>query len=353
MSRVQNKLRPIRSTEDSLNFSYRRSTLLMYVKELGCRGAGRVLGNVDAVPTPTMEDEPERSSWTILRPVKPGDNLEAASRLSHVPLTTPGSRIPTEDLSVRARGTLLSTTEEGPVLTATIAGVISRVNKLVMVAPLRAKYIPETGDVVIGRVIELVGKRWRLDIHAARLAVLMLSAVNLPGGIQRRRTYEDELNMRTFFKEGDLVSAEVQEQWADGSVALHTRSLRYGKLVGGQFITVQAELVKRAKKHFHELPCGVHAILGNNGYIFVAERVEGFIFDAPKPPPVTLEIRQRIARVSNSILALDAEFIAIAPNTIMDVYNTSVANSVPVKDMLRPDVIRNICAGARSMREAA
>lgn len=300
-----------------------------------------------------MDDVQKATSWTLLRPAQPEDNLEAASRLSHVPITTPGSRIPTEDLSVRARGTLLSTTEEGPLLTATVAGVISRVNKLVMVAPLRAKYIPETGDVVIGRVVELAGKRWRLDIHAARFAILMLSAVNLPGGVQRRRTQEDELNMRSFFKEGDLVSAEVQEQWADGSVALHTRSLRYGKLAGGQFITVQAELVKRAKKHFHELPCGVHAILGNNGYIFVAERVEGLLFDSPKPKPVSVETRQTIARVANSILALDAEFIAIAPDTIMDVYNTSIANSIAIKDMLRPDVIRNMCAGAHSMRVLA
>lgn len=300
-----------------------------------------------------MDDKQETTSWKLLRPVRPEDNLEAVARLSHVPITTPGSRIPTEDLSVRARGTLLSTTEEGPLLTATVAGVISRVNKLVMVAPLRAKYIPETGDVVIGRVVELAGKRWRLDIHAARFAVLMLSAVNLPGGVQRRRTQEDELNMRSFFKEGDLVSAEVQEQWADGSVALHTRSLRYGKLAGGQFITVHAELVKRAKKHFHELPCGVHTILGNNGYIFIAERVEGLMFDSSKPKPVSLDTRQKIARVANSILALDAEFIAIAPDTIMDVYNTSIANSVGIKDMLRTDVIRNICAGAHSMRVAA
>lgn len=237
-------------------------------------------------------------------------------------------------------------------LTATVAGVISRVNKLVMVVPLRATYVAETGDVVIGRVVELMGKRWRLDINAGRLAVLLLSAVNLPGGVQRRRTYEDELNMRSFFVEGDLVSAEVQEQWADGSVALHTRSLRYGKLIGGQFLSVQAELVKRAKKHFHQLSCGVHAILGNNGYIFVAEQVTGGLGKMPKVT-VTTEMRQKIARVANSILALDAEFIAIAPETIMDVYDTSVANGVTLTEMMRPDVRRNMCIGARSMRDAA
>lgn len=291
-------------------------------------------------------------SWTIVRPVKAADASGAAARLSHVPITTPGSKIPTEDLSVRARGTLLSATEEGPVLTATVAGVISRVNKLVMVVPLRAKYVAETGDVVVGRVHELAGKRWRIDINAARHAVLLLSAVNLPGGIQRRRTYEDELNMRSFFKEGDLVSAEVQEQWADGSVALHTRSLRYGKLVGGQFITVQSELVKRAKKHFHELPCGVHAILGNNGFIFVAEKVEGGVQRDGKVV-IEADVRARIARVANCILALDAEFIAIGPDTIMDVYECSVDNSVALRDMIRPDVMKTICVGARSMRDAA
>lgn len=306
-------------------------------------------------------------SWSIVRPVWPDDKTEAATRLSHVPITTPGSKIPTEDLSVRARGTLLGTTSNGnAVLTATVAGVVSRVNKLVMVVPLRATYVAETGDVVIGRVVELAGKRWKLDIHAARHAILLLSAVNLPGGVQRRRTHEDELKMRTYFKEGDLVSAEVQEQWADGTVALHTRSMRYGKLTSGQFVSVQAELVKRAKKHFHELPCGVHAILGNNGYIFVAERVEAERVEAERVEAgvvqhqakkvrtvVAADVRKKIARVVNCILALDAEFIAIGPDTIMDVYDTSVQNSVPLKDMLRPDVMKNMCTGARSMRDAA
>jgi exosome complex RNA-binding protein Rrp4 len=34
----------------------------------------------------------------------------------------------------------------------------------------------------------------------------MLSAVSLPGGVQRRRTAEDELQMREIFQEGDLIS---------------------------------------------------------------------------------------------------------------------------------------------------
>lgn len=36
--------------------------------------------------------------------------------------------------------------------------------------------------------------------------------------------------MRQFLQEGDLISAEVQSVYSDGSLSLHTRSLRYGKV---------------------------------------------------------------------------------------------------------------------------
>eukprot|EP00177_Eucheuma_denticulatum_P008067 GFKZ01014695.1.p1 GENE.GFKZ01014695.1~~GFKZ01014695.1.p1 ORF type:complete len:309 (-),score=6.98 GFKZ01014695.1:460-1386(-) len=300
------------------------------------------------------------SKLAVVRPNPRPDSVDALSRLSHVPITLPGATIPTEDLSVRARGTLLSTTSEGRVLTATVAGVISRVNKLIMVRPLRTKYVPETGDVVIGRVIELSHKRWRLDINASKHATLLLSAVNLPGGVQRRRTQADELNMRAFYKEGDLVSAEIQEQWDDGTAALHARSLRYGKLSGGTLITVQAELVKRAKKHFHRLPNGVHAILGNNGFIFLSDRTED---QAARQVQTTRRqdadreqegvMRGKIARVRNCIVALDMEFVAIGPDTITDVYDRSVSTNVRLEDMTRPDIAKAICSGAHAMRDRA
>jgi exosome complex RNA-binding protein Rrp4 len=40
----------------------------------------------------------------------------------------------------------------------------------------------------------------------------------------------DELQMRDFFEEGDLLVAEVQAFFADGAMSLHTRSLKYGKV---------------------------------------------------------------------------------------------------------------------------
>ncbi len=87
---------------------------------------------------------------------------------------------------------------------------------------------------------------------------------------QRRRTAEDSLQMRAFFAEGDLLSAEVQAVHHDGSVSLHTRSTKYGKLVSGQLLCVPQALIKRCKQHFLDLQADVSIILGNNGYIWLS-----------------------------------------------------------------------------------
>jgi exosome complex RNA-binding protein Rrp4 len=47
-----------------------------------------------------------------------------------------------------------------------------------------SRYTPEVGDLVIGRIVEVGPSRWKVDANARQDAILMLSSVNLPGGIQ-------------------------------------------------------------------------------------------------------------------------------------------------------------------------
>lgn len=49
----------------------------------------------------------------------------------------------------------------------------------------------------------------QVDINARLDGILMLSAISLPGGVQRRRTQSDELQMRSFFQENDLISVRT------------------------------------------------------------------------------------------------------------------------------------------------
>jgi exosome complex component RRP4 len=91
-------------------------------------------------------------------------------------------------------------------LVASIAGVVERINKLICVKPLMTRYTGDVGDVIIGRIIAVGQERWRIDINAKQDGVLLLSSINLPGGVRRRRTTEDQLKMRDFFVENDVIS---------------------------------------------------------------------------------------------------------------------------------------------------
>jgi exosome complex component RRP4 len=53
----------------------------------------------------------------------------------------------------------------------------------------------------------------------------------------------DELQMRNFFEEGDLLVAEVQAFFSDGAMSLHTRSLKYGKVSGPFIIQLDSLIV--------------------------------------------------------------------------------------------------------------
>ncbi|KAI4977806.1 hypothetical protein ZWY2020_014360 [Hordeum vulgare] len=117
-----------------------------------------------------------------------------------------------EDSILKGHGT---SDQDGEVV-ATVCGVVERVQNLVCVRALRARYKPQKGDIIIGRVSE------------------------------RRRTDVDELNMRSILEENDLVCAEVRHIQHDGSLDLQPRSQKYGKLQRGQLLTVPAYLVAKA-----------------------------------------------------------------------------------------------------------
>ena len=49
---------------------------------------------------------------------------------------------------------------------------------------------------VVGKIVQVDQKRWLVDIGSYQHAFLKLTSINLPGGVQRRRSEEDSLNMR-------------------------------------------------------------------------------------------------------------------------------------------------------------
>ncbi|EEH59985.1 uncharacterized protein MICPUCDRAFT_70240 [Micromonas pusilla CCMP1545] len=252
---------------------------------------------------------------------------------------------------LRGHGTILVSDR----FTATICGTIERVGNLVSVRPFRCTYKPETGDVVLGRVIERAGKCWKLDINSWQDASLHLSAINLPGGIPRRRNADDELNMRQLYDDDDLVSAEVQSVHRDGTVMLHTRGPKYGCMSLGQLISVVPVLVKRAETHFHrvcsDLKTDIEILIGCNGYIWVGLKHSACFTHDPEcsksqnntggcerevfSTSVNAHTRDQVCRVASAVRVLSMLHLAIYPKRILDVVDRSNDWGVSNTDMLR------------------
>ena len=157
---------------------------------------------------------------------------------------------------------------------------------------------------------------------------------------QRRRSVEDEQAMRRYLQEGDLICAEVQSIFADGSLSLHTRVLKYGKLSQGIMLKVSPALIKRQKTHFHNLTNGACLILGNNGYVWIGANVAdtdrsegGFTQDLSR---VNQENREVCARLRNCILSLTKSNILLSDTSVTYAYEESMKYNV--NELLQPEV---------------
>ncbi|KAI9505073.1 exosome complex exonuclease RRP4 [Coemansia spiralis] len=275
------------------------------------------------------------------------DTREIASRI-----VTPGSVITNDTAFMRGHGTFAERTT----IYSSVAGAVERINKLVSVRPLKQRYSGEIGDIIVGRITEVASKRWRVDVNSRQDGILLLSSINLPGGIQRRKSESDELQMRTFFAEGDLVFAEVQSYFADGALSLHTRSLQYGKLRNGTFVTVFPQLVPRSRSHFHTLPCGVDIVLGVNGYIWVSKHVPASkveenseLIYSDKNEFISDDERETIARIANCIHLLNRLYVKITDTSIIFAYEASLTHAV--KDLLTREVAIDLAHNVKTRLE--
>ncbi|GKZ37434.1 exosome non-catalytic core subunit rrp4 [Aspergillus brasiliensis] len=299
---------------------------------------------------------------------------------------TPGEIVTDDPQWMRGHGTYTNPLSTS--IIATVAGTVQKTNKLLSVQPLRARYTPEIGDLVVGRIVEVQSRRWKVDVAAPLLAQLPLSAINLPGGILRRRTSADELQIRTFFSEGDLVVAEVQTVHSDGGASLHTRSLKYGKLRNGVFLAVTgtggsgassssvkgtsgasatgagtggaagAGGVVRSRRQVWTINTAngggdVDVILGVNGYIWISKHADGAAAASSTTENVSItrmeemvsssiyssqnddippQTRREIARLAQCIRVLVNGGVRVDEETVMGAYEASLQVDLEVGD---------------------
>ncbi|VDL60337.1 unnamed protein product [Hymenolepis diminuta] len=272
---------------------------------------------------------------------------------------------------------------------ASLAGRMKSVNKLVYVEPPNTRYPGNVGDTVVGRIVEVEQKRWKVDVNSYRLANLSLANVKLPTGELRRKSEDDERAMRSFMREGDLIVAEVREIYRDGSLQLHMPGMRTGRLGEGQVLRLPPSLIRRQKIHRHQLvvPGGVGTsemldesqgvsrqnvniglILGCNGLVWIGPargmdlgaHLGSMIATAELAPWKSSEMmgeRVAVGRVRNAVLALaacghvvwetailaacEASFVEEAQEE-MCYDNSDDDNGAPITRLLMPDQQRHL-----------
>jgi exosome complex component RRP4 len=244
--------------------------------------------------TDSNSDSDSEMGGADLPTARPQKRTRLTSQQQASDIVTPGELITDDPQWMRGHGTYIPPATTG--ILSSVAGTVTRTNKLLSVRPLRARYTPEVGDLVVGRIVEVQAKRWRVDVGSTQLAALPLSAINLPGGILRKRTETDELQIRTFFAEGDLLVAEVQQLFGDGGAVLHTRSLKYGKLRNGVFVAVAGMGggggVVRSRRQVWTMDAAngggqEDVVLGENWYVWISKHVETPEAEAGKAAGIT------------------------------------------------------------------
>ena len=245
-------------------------------------------------------------------------------------------------------------------LVSTVSGYIDRVNQLVTVRPHNTRYTAQIGDLCIGRVVAVSDDRFTVDIGASTAASLLLSQIALPNAVIRRRNQGDSMTIRSFFKENDLLTCEVQKiRHSDGNITVHTRGGRYGKLLyGGALVSVRAGLIRRCRQHIQSVYDGLAIVLGVNGRIWITQsRLIQQATTVPAAPPsssvdanivtaldaaVAADTRECIARTRNAILALASVDAAIYNVSIKAVVARSKALGFTAKQLIETDIARRI-----------
>ena len=267
--------------------------------------------------------------------------------------------------------------EEEASITAATSGIVEVVERVISVRGLSPKYYPEVGDIVVGRIAEVSGNRWKCSIGAQQDAIMLLANVTEPGGVLRRRGREDELTMRNIFQEGDVLVAEVQRLLSDGTISLHTRSAsKFGRMSqAGQLLAVNPSLVKRVKHHFYTFKSwGVFTVLGVNGRLWIApateeqlalddsegdmsddDQGEGEGGDEGRSASLTdpYTVRVYMARLRNSASRMSALKLPISPSTLAAAVKASIQSGISPIQILDEDFTDTLVSSVEAVKVSA
>lgn len=175
-------------------------------------------------------------------------------------LVIPGEVLADDDF-FPGRGTF----KENGKICSSLMGLVSLRNKKIRVIPLKSKYVPKKGDVVIGKIIDVRFSMWDVDINSPYSG--MLSAFEVFG--------RDKKELNKVFNIGDVLFLRVVEVDEVKKAKLGLKCRGMGKFNGGIIVDIAPTKVPRliGKKgsmiNMIKDKTNCEIVVGQNGLVWV------------------------------------------------------------------------------------
>jgi len=149
-------------------------------------------------------------------------------------IAVPGELLATGMDSIPSFGTY----REGENIYASRLGLVSMEGKVLKIIPLSGVYVPKKGDIVIGKVVDVLMTGWRVDVTSPYSAVLTLKE-----GTQEFISRSSDLTK--YFNLGDYIMTQVVNVTSQKLVDISMRGPGLRKLTGGRIIKINSNKVPR------------------------------------------------------------------------------------------------------------
>ncbi|AJC71314.1 RNA-binding protein [Thermococcus guaymasensis DSM 11113] len=164
------------------------------------------------------------------------------------------------------------TFREGNRIYSTVVGLVEIRGDMIRVIPLEGPYIPEVGDNVLGKIVDVRFSNWTVDIGAPYQANLRVQDA-VEERIDLLKT-----DLRKIFDIGDIIYAKVKAFNEVNQIDLTTKGMpfRGGPLRGGQLVTITPSKVPRvigkggSMINMIKKLTGTRIIVGQNGWVWVS-----------------------------------------------------------------------------------
>lgn len=152
---------------------------------------------------------------------------------------------------------------------ASQVGVASVSERLIRVIPLSGNYIPQRGDVVIGKISDMTYSSWFVDIGYAYEAVLSIKEATSD-------FVERGADLTDYFNIGDHMVAKLYNVTKSKAMDLSLKGPGLRKLTGGKIINVTPAKIPRivgkggSMINMIKDATGCQMIVGQNGRIWIS-----------------------------------------------------------------------------------